>query len=74
MPESIEISKIITDNYNNRQSTIGPVAKDADAIMREIDNTPLFMQYLPKDAEDHDVLNAIQALIYDGEPEGKRYI
>ena len=35
------------------------------------DSTPLFMSSLPKDHESNETLAALQALAYDGTPQGK---
>ncbi|KAJ3086626.1 40S ribosomal protein [Quaeritorhiza haematococci] len=48
---------------------VGPAQKDADEFFKELDRTPLFMRSLPQDAEENDMLAALQSLVYDGTPE-----
>ncbi|KAJ3221980.1 hypothetical protein HK099_002843 [Clydaea vesicula] len=48
-------------SFPNRQKTV-------EQMMKELDETPLFMKTLPKDSEDNDTLQAINSLIYDDDP------
>ena len=49
---------------------VGPIKKDTTNLMKEIDETPLFMRSSPASIEGNDTLEALQALLYDGTPEG----
>ncbi|KAJ3043836.1 40S ribosomal protein [Rhizophlyctis rosea] len=59
----------LVENYT--PPVAGPVQKDPEALMKEIMNTPLFMDRLPtaEDAEENETLAAIQSLVYDGNPD-----
>jgi hypothetical protein len=43
---------------------------DPDNLEEELSKVPLFMSDLP--SEENDTLSALQSLVFDGTPEGKR--
>lgn len=45
-------------------------AMNPEKLDEEMNKVPLFMNQLPTDFENNDVLSALQSLIYDGTPEG----
>jgi len=63
------------------EETFGPdmpyfnpgIKSDPEAFLKDMDSIPLFMNSLDDDAdiEDNPTLAALQALKYDGTPEGK---
>lgn len=64
----------LVENYT--PPVAGPTQKDPEALMKELMNTPLFMDHLPADdeVEDNDTLAAIQSLVYGGNPDGRRLL
>ena len=54
-------------------TTIRPnFAMSEDTFLEEMDQIPLFMRNLNGDMEDNVAIQALQALVYDGTPEGRR--
>lgn len=52
-------------------SSVGPQLKSADELLKAMDKTPLFMNSLqPENGENNDMLEALQALVFDGTPQG----
>lgn len=49
-----------------------PIPYDAESKLKEWESVPLFMKDLPKEGESDQALDAIQALVYDGTPDGKK--
>ncbi|RKO84460.1 hypothetical protein BDK51DRAFT_49055 [Blyttiomyces helicus] len=53
------------------RAAAGPVPKDPDALLEDFMKTPLFMTSLPtgEDAEGNETLQALQSLVYEGNPD-----
>lgn len=49
-----------------------PEGAFTDNYLKEMESVPLFMNSLPEDADENPMLQALQSLMYDGPPEGKR--
>jgi small subunit ribosomal protein S7e len=47
-----------------------PLAYDVEQKLRDMDSVPLFMKGLPTEGEQSEALEALQALVYDGTPDG----
>ncbi|KAJ1551370.1 hypothetical protein HK096_000552 [Nowakowskiella sp. JEL0078] len=52
------------------ENVFGPQRKNPDEIMRDFNNTPLFMDSLPEDFHDNDALSALQTLFFTGDSLG----
>ncbi|RKP25318.1 hypothetical protein SYNPS1DRAFT_28945 [Syncephalis pseudoplumigaleata] len=67
--------RVVQHSMEARDAPAGPVPNRFSSITDEagleemLKTTPLFMQDLPEDSEDNVVLQALQALAYDGTPE-----
>lgn len=64
------IANTIAERYNDNPS--GPSKKpfNEEEFLKDLSSTPLFMETLPQDSDDNKALSALQALVYDGTPEG----
>lgn len=54
-------------------ASVGPAPREIDyeAALRELESHPLFMRELPDDPSSNEKLEALQSLIFDGEPDGE---
>ena len=63
--EDAFINAIANSSLNRRSGS-----NDLQSKLKELEDTPIFMSRLPKDGQENIAFEAMQALVYDGSPEG----
>jgi tetratricopeptide (TPR) repeat protein len=58
----------LINDLPDTSATSNFAGKDVEEIVEELQKHPFFMNSLPDDLEDNDMLEAMRTLVYDGEP------